>query len=90
MSKPKQPKFVPPKTVRIYVDRNGAGMSADVSWDHAPAALAGMLDAFRLMTAEYPELIAQLSDVHGGIQQVADPFVDGWGKQSPSRRPIGF
>lgn len=88
MSRKKPLGFRPPETVRVYVERNGAGLSADVAWDHGPAALKGLLDAMRLITEEYPELIQQLSDVQGGMQQIYDPFVDGFAKKD-SRR-IGF
>lgn len=86
----KKPEFVPPKTVRVYVERNGAGMSADVEWNHGAAVLKAFLDMMRQIAEEYPELVQQIDSVPGGIQQVYDPFVDGFGKQSPSKRPVGF
>jgi len=78
--------FHPPATVRVSVNRNGAEIEADVEWEHAPAVLKALLDVFRGVTKDYPELIQELQPVGGGAIGYAEDAY--W--EDRRRKKIGF
>ena len=71
----------------VIVERNGAVLRFDnVPADDAPTVLAATLEAFRVLTKTYPELIPGPETVPGGTPiDVAD---DEWGENG--RKRLGF
>lgn len=85
--KRKQASLLEGKKATVYLERNGLTIRVDdVPAETAGLVAADMLEAVRLLTKQYPELIAELQPVAGYAPlETGD---DDW--QDDGRRRTGF